>query len=69
MINKWSNLNTSGRVLFVACVINLWVAITLAWAGNTMCLFSAFMAAFCGLCSYNKKYQQTCSEDINDTTK
>jgi len=69
VIKRWSDLNLGGRVLFVACLINLWVAIVLAHAGEWSCIFSAFMAAFCGLCSYNSRYKITRAEDINDRTK
>lgn len=69
MINRWSDLNLGGRVLFVACLINLWIAIVLAHAGSWSCIFSAFMAAFCGLSSYNSKYKITRSEDINDRSE
>ena len=57
MINNWSNLNSRGKLLYVACWINLFVATTLAWSGEWMCIFSAVMAMMCSFCTYDPKYQ------------
>jgi len=60
---RWFKLNLEGRVLYVACVINLIVAAILASDGQYAAIFSGLMAAFCNICSYNKRYQ------LDDGTK
>jgi hypothetical protein len=66
MIRPWVHLNTRGRVLAIACVTNIWCAVYLAYEGEWMCLFSAFMAAFCGIMTYSRKYQHQDAKDINE---
>lgn len=66
MISPWRNLNTRGKTLSIACVVNMWVAVYLATEGAWLCLFSGLMAAFCGIMTYDKRYQHQDAKDIND---
>jgi len=66
MIRPWRYLNTNGKVLVVACITNVWCAVYLAHSGEWMCIFSACMAGFCGMMTYNKKYQHQDAKDINE---
>lgn len=66
MVKPWRHLNTRGKVLVVACVTNVWVAVYLATEGEWMCLFSACMAAFCGIMTYDRRYQHQDAKDINE---
>lgn len=68
-MNQWGNLNIQGKLLYVACLINLCIALYLANVGEWMCLFSAFMAAFCGLSTYNIRYIMVDEQQINDRSK
>lgn len=54
---RWFKLNMEGRILYVACIINLIVAAVLASSGQYSAIFSGLMAAFCNICSYNERYQ------------
>jgi hypothetical protein len=65
MIRPWRVLNNGGRILAVACVINMWIAILLAHRGEWSSIFSVVMAAFCGMMTYNKRYQYKDADDIN----
>ena len=58
----WRYLNTKGRMLLVACLINMYVCIVIALEGSWFCLFPVGMAAFCGMMTYHKKYRDY---DIN----
>ena len=61
----WSSLNLMGKVLAVACVINVICAIVFLKAGDYSCIFSMLMAAVCGLSTYRAKYQHINTKDIN----
>ena len=65
MIAPWKNTNFKGKVLVIACVINLIVAVTLAKEGSYVAIFSIMMAAWCGLWTYHPHYQHQDAEDIN----
>ena len=69
MINSWSNLNSRGCMLYVGCWINLLVAITLAWSGEWMCIFSLAMAMLCSFCTYDPKYQLLLCVVLKDDEK
>lgn len=69
MINSWSNLNFRGRMLYIGCWINLLVAITLAWGGEWMCIFSLVMAMSCSFCTYDPKYQMLLYVVLKDNKK
>ena len=62
----WRNLNTHGRCLVVACLFNTWVAVVLAMDGQWSSVFSIFVAAFCGMLTFRKKYQHQDAKDINE---
>ena len=62
----WRNLNLMGRVLVIACILNVICAVILLRANDYMCIFSTIMAAVCGLSTYQKKYQTQTAEDINE---
>lgn len=67
MMRPWRVLNTNGRALAVACVINMWCAVYMAVEGSWMCVFSVVMAAFCGMMTYSKRYQHQDAQDINSS--
>ena len=57
-MSSWRNLNTTGRLLVVCCIVNLAVAVGLALKGNSIsAIFSTCIAAFCGLSTYSERYQ------------
>ncbi len=62
----WRNLNTKGRILIIACLFNMWVAVVLAMDGLWESTFSVFIAAICGILSFKRRYQQLDARDIND---
>lgn len=65
----WRHLNTNGRLFVVCCIINIWVAFTLAYSGHWTSLFPAWMAMICGLSTYNKRYHIKTADDINEEKK
>lgn len=66
MIRPLHALNFGGKMLAAACVVNVWVSVYLAWHGQWLSLFPMTMAAFCGISTYNKKYQYQDHKDINE---
>ena len=62
----WRNLNTRGKCLAIACLINVWVAVIIALDGQWSSIFSIFVGALCGILTYNKKYQHQDAKDINE---
>lgn len=62
----WSCLNLTGKILAVACVINVICAIIFLKAGDYSCIFSMSMAAVCGLSTFGRKYQHINTKDINE---
>ncbi len=66
MMSPWRNLNNKGKMLAVACIINVIVAVILARGGSYMAVFSIIMAAWCGLWTYFPHYQHKDATDINE---
>ena len=64
-MRPWRYLNLQGRLLLLACCLNVYAAVVMAIGGSWMCVFSICMAAFCGLMTYCRKYQIPTSQDIN----
>ncbi len=62
----WRNLNFQGRMLVIACIINVILAIILTRQGSMIAVFSMAMAAWCGLWTYHPHYQHKDAKDIND---
>jgi hypothetical protein len=65
-MKPWCVLNLKGKILVVACCLNLLVAVVLATEGKWSCIFSFIVAMFCGVCTYDKQYQHQDAKDIND---
>ena len=64
----WSVLNFSGKFLLICCIINIIVAIIFVQAHEGLCaILSITIAAYCGLSTYQTKYQYNDAKDINDT--
>lgn len=57
-MRRWSQLNSVGKLLWICCVINVYVAAVLAMDGHSSAILSIIVAAFCGLSTYNKKYDK-----------
>lgn len=66
MIAPWKNLNLKGKLMLIGCVINLVVAVIIAKEGSYFAIFSACMAAWCGMWTYHPRYQHQDAKDIND---
>ena len=65
MIAPWRILNFKGRMMVLACVINLIIAVILAKEGSYVAVFSIVMAAWCGMWTYHAHYQHQDARDIN----
>ena len=63
---RWSSLNSTGKWLWIGCIINLTIAIILATGGSAMALFSMVVAAYCGMVTFHPKYQYQDANDINN---
>lgn len=57
-MRRWSKLNSIGKLLWICCVLNVYVAFVLAMQGEYSSIFSIVIAAFCGLSTYRKKYDR-----------
>ena len=66
MISPWLNLNLKGKIIAVACFVNIVVAIILAMDGKWSCIFSFSVSMFCAFCTYNDAYQYKDADDINN---
>ena len=63
----WSVLNLGGKFLAICCVINMILAIIFVTESELMpVIFSTVMAAYCGLSTYQAKYQYKDAKEIND---
>ena len=63
-MRPWRDCNTLGRCMIVCSIINVLIAVKLALVPNYLCFFSLFMAMYCGLITYNKKYTaNTCNHN------
>ena len=68
-MKPWCVLNIKGKVLVVACCLNMFVAVVLAMDGKWSCIFSVIVAMFCGVCTYDEQYQHQDAKDINEKRK
>lgn len=62
----WRDLNFQGRILLIACIINVMIAVFFASKGDNFAIFSIIMAAWCGIWTYHPKYQHQDAKDINE---
>ncbi len=62
----WRDLNFQGRILLIACIINVIMAVFFASKGDSFAIFSIIMAAWCGIFTYHPKYQHQDAKDINE---
>ena len=62
----WRKLNFNGKLLAFACIVNVIVSIYLAKQGETFAIFTILMGAWCGLWTYNSRYQHQDAKDINE---
>lgn len=69
VIASWYSLNIKGKMLWVACVVNIACAVTLAFGGSSMAVFSIIMAAYCGMITFQPRYQYQDANDINEKRK
>jgi hypothetical protein len=65
MLAPWKNLNLRGRMMTIACIINLILAVILAKDGSYIAVFSIVMAGWCGMWTYHTHYQHHDAKDIN----
>ncbi len=59
----WYILNSRGKILYVACLINLCVSVIIANAGDWTCLFSVAMALLCAINTFNTRYQHKLNDE------
>ena len=57
-MRRWSELNSIGKLLWICCVFNVYVASVLAMDGHLSSILSILIAMFCGLSTYNSKYDR-----------
>lgn len=62
----WYRLNTKGKFLYVACLLNIYSAGVTAWNGSWFCVFSVIMAAFCGMMTFQERYRHLTAQEINE---
>lgn len=66
---SWHRLNTKGKLLYVACLLNMYSAGVTAWKGSWFCVFSVVMAAFCGIMTYQDRFRYYTAQEINERAK
>ena len=57
-MRPWSKLNHEGRFLLICCIVNILVSLVSVLGGNYAWIFSILIAMFCGLSTYNSKYDK-----------
>lgn len=57
-MRRWSKLNSIGKLLWICCVINVYISTVLAMEGHMSAIVSILVGACCGLSTYNKKYDR-----------
>lgn len=57
-MRRWSQLNSIGKLLWICCVLNVYISAVLAMDGETGAIYSILIAAFCGLSTYRTKYDR-----------
>ncbi len=66
MIAPWRNLNSKGKMMAGASIINLIVAVYIGVQGSLIAIFSVLVAAWCGSWTYHGHYQHIDAKDINE---
>jgi hypothetical protein len=66
MMAPWRILNFKGKLMVIACIINVVVAVILAREGSLAAILSIITAAWCGMWTYHTHYQHEDAKDIND---
>lgn len=62
-MKPWRELNFTGRLLLLCCLMNVWCAVVFAMEGSWYSIFSGAMAAYCGMSTYHSKYQKNETND------
>jgi hypothetical protein len=57
-MRPWTSLNTKGRMLLVCCILNVLASVSFALSSDVYWIFSISMAMFCGLSTYNSRYDK-----------
>ena len=57
-MRAWAELNKRGRILFCCSILNVLVAFALVFRTDLGCIFSLTMAMFCGLATFDPRYQK-----------
>ena len=55
-MNKWNNLNTSGKLLYIMCIVNVVIGIYMAMGSSWLSLVSIIVAMYCGISTFHDKY-------------
>jgi len=55
-MNRWGNLNFSGRLLYIMCFVNAIIGIYMALGGSWLSLISMTVAMYCGISTFHDKY-------------
>ena len=58
LMRPWSQLNYLGRLLLICCIINVWVSLVYALNNNSFWILSLMIGMFCGLSTYNSRYDK-----------
>lgn len=64
MIAPWRLLNYKGKMLAVASIINLIIAIYTGMQGSLVAILSVLVAAWCGNWTFHEHYQHQDAKDI-----
>lgn len=65
-MNNWYKLNGSGRMLYIMCLMNMFIAFMLAKQGSWFSIFVIITSAFCAFMTYSSKSVYQDHEDINN---
>lgn len=65
-MNNWHKLNGSGRLMYLMCLINTFIAFVLAGEGSWFSLFVLTTSAFCAAMTYSSRSMYYDHDDINN---
>jgi hypothetical protein len=56
-MRPWNNLNSRGKFLLLACLVNFLLAVFFAVNGSQLSILSILCAMLCGIGTYSDKYK------------
>ena len=58
MMQPWFTLNARGKLLYCLALLNLGIGALMVAEGSLICIFSALVAMFCGLGTFDPRCRE-----------